>query len=200
MTTSRSKLPEGYFSPGDVGSYRILVDRLPMHGILVELGTFYGRSICSVAKIVHEKRLRVFLVDTFVGVPEHKGTYECGLPDSKIERRLIRNLDEFELTDCVTICRMTTVQAARAQRIPTNVDAVFVDADHDPKAVRLDIRTWWPRIRLGGWMAGHDYAPSSREAVLMGVTDTVRGEFGSRVQKLLPRSTVWFVDKKTRQK
>lgn len=36
-------------------------------------------------------------------------------------------------------------------------DFVYVDARHDYKGVLVDLQAWWPLIRDGGIMAGHDY-------------------------------------------
>jgi len=39
-----------------------------------------------------------------------------------------------------------------------SLDFVFIDADHRYEAVRDDIRAWWPKLRSGGALCGHDYA------------------------------------------
>lgn len=36
-------------------------------------------------------------------------------------------------------------------------DFIYVDARHDFKGVYEDVRLWWPKLRKGGIMAGHDY-------------------------------------------
>lgn len=36
-------------------------------------------------------------------------------------------------------------------------DFVYVDARHDFKGAYEDLEAWWPKIRVGGIMAGHDY-------------------------------------------
>ena len=44
-----------------------------------------------------------------------------------------------------------------APRFSREVDMVFVDGGHLYEDVVLDLRLWWPKIRSGGIMAGHDY-------------------------------------------
>jgi len=39
------------------------------------------------------------------------------------------------------------------------VDFVFIDAGHTREAVAADIAAWLPKVRPGGRIAGHDYAP-----------------------------------------
>lgn len=37
-----------------------------------------------------------------------------------------------------------------------SVDFVFIDADHHYESVLADIYAWTPKVRLGGWLGGHD--------------------------------------------
>jgi hypothetical protein len=38
-----------------------------------------------------------------------------------------------------------------------SVDFIFIDAQHDYLSVITDMTIWWPKVRVGGIMAGHDY-------------------------------------------
>ena len=51
-------------------------------------------------------------------------------------------------------------------------DFVLIDADHNYYAVRDDIIAWYPKVKIGGFLAGHDFA------FLRGVTYAVRDCFG----------------------
>lgn len=37
------------------------------------------------------------------------------------------------------------------------LDFVYLDGDHSYEAVKADIRAWWPLIKSGGILAGHDW-------------------------------------------
>jgi len=37
------------------------------------------------------------------------------------------------------------------------VDFVYIDSWHHYSIVCMDIATWLPKVRPGGWIAGHDY-------------------------------------------
>jgi hypothetical protein len=39
------------------------------------------------------------------------------------------------------------------------VDFVYIDGDHSYEAVKEDIAGWWPKVKVGGILAGHDYDP-----------------------------------------
>lgn len=55
----------------------------------------------------------------------------------------------------VRVLRMTTLDAAK--EITETLDFVYVDARHDYCGVNEDIQAYWPKLKPGGIMAGHDY-------------------------------------------
>eukprot|EP01031_Cornospumella_fuschlensis_P023569 gene23569-28579_t len=61
------------------------------------------------------------------------------------------------------VCRNYTVNCA-LDYPDFHFDFIYVDARHDYKGVLLDIRTWWPKLKFGGVMAGDDYAIQSEVA------------------------------------
>eukprot|EP00928_Gymnodinium_smaydae_P045619 TRINITY_DN30385_c0_g1_i1.p1 TRINITY_DN30385_c0_g1~~TRINITY_DN30385_c0_g1_i1.p1 ORF type:complete len:447 (+),score=55.87 TRINITY_DN30385_c0_g1_i1:44-1384(+) len=46
---------------------------------------------------------------------------------------------------------------AAAWMAPGSLDLVFIDGDHSYNGARGDIEAWWPLLREGGVMVGHDY-------------------------------------------
>jgi hypothetical protein len=45
-----------------------------------------------------------------------------------------------------------------APKIPDgSLDFAYIDANHAYEYVKRDIELWWPKIRDGGMLAGHDY-------------------------------------------
>ena len=41
-------------------------------------------------------------------------------------------------------------------------DLIYIDAAHDYESVRNDLAAWWPKLKPGGLMSGHDYFPDKR--------------------------------------
>ena len=73
------------------------------------------------------------------------------------------------------------------------VDFVYIDADHSYEGVWGDICTWFPKVRAGGVIAGHDYDHSS----FPGVKRAVDGFFeriGWEVHS--EGEGVWWVEKR----
>lgn len=42
-----------------------------------------------------------------------------------------------------------------------SLDFIYVDADHKYEAVKADIATWYPKLKPGGILCGHDYIARS---------------------------------------
>ena len=36
-------------------------------------------------------------------------------------------------------------------------DFIYIDGDHSYESVSSDIKAWWPKLKEGGFMAGHDW-------------------------------------------
>jgi hypothetical protein len=59
--------------------------------------------------------------------------------------------------------RMYTTEAAKL--VPDDsLDFIYIDARHDYCGVREDLREWWPKLRMGGILAGHDYLSAAEAA------------------------------------
>jgi predicted O-methyltransferase YrrM len=56
----------------------------------------------------------------------------------------------------ISVCRNFTALCAPLYA-DASFDFVYVDARHDRQGVTEDLTTWWPKIRPGGLMCGHDF-------------------------------------------
>jgi methyltransferase family protein len=50
-------------------------------------------------------------------------------------------------------------------------DFVYIDADHSFDAVTVDLRTWYPKLKVGGVMSGHDYFDARANSNLEPIRD-----------------------------
>jgi predicted O-methyltransferase YrrM len=80
-------------------------------------------------------------------------------------------------------------------------DFVYIDADHTEAAVEADIQAWWPKVRAGGILAGHDYyevSPTCKDGtqINFGVIPAVN-RFVESLGLILhvDHDTDWFVEK-----
>jgi len=157
-----SELPDGWFSIVDVREYRRLVEMIPDNGLIIELGCWKGRSICSIADQIIRKNLSVVLVDTFQGTPGEIAHAFAKTED--IKSILIDNLKKFKIYERCQIVPATTDEAAGL--FTEQTDMIFIDADHSYESVRSDIINWDPKLKENGILCGHDYLwPGPNRAV-----------------------------------
>jgi hypothetical protein len=126
----------------------------------VEVGCKEGRTTGHILKNVPDSR--VIAIDPWItqeanGDPTRE-TYK-DWDFSKIEREFWENVGEHK--DRCTMLRMTSVEASKLEwpfpNFGDQSDLVFIDALHDYASVKEDIALWWPHVRIGGMLAGHDF-------------------------------------------
>ena len=63
------------------------------------------------------------------------------------------------------------------------VDLVFLDGDHSYDGVKADLEAWWPVIKRGGWIGGHDWKnPDTR--FRFGVAEAVEAWAGPAISEV----------------
>lgn len=71
---------------------------------------------------------------------------------------------------------------AAARFADASLDFVFIDANHTYEHVRDDIFAWWPKVRSGGIMTGHDYGVHRDKSGEWGVSRAVN-EFAAATHR-----------------
>jgi hypothetical protein len=70
--------------------------------------------------------------------------------------------------------RMTSEEAAKL--VPAHsLDFVYLDANHSYDMVKRDIALWWPKIKWGGVLAGHDIFLTTHPGVTVAVCEFLTG-------------------------
>ena len=152
----------------------------------VEVGTFLGRSLCSLGEVVQQsgKRVSVIGVDTCRGSGVegptqkdfHAGAVAAG--GGTFAGTLHHNIIECGLADTITLIVSDSVSAA-ALLADRSIDWVHLDASHDREHLRSDINAWLPKVRPGGWLSGDDFHLEKWPEVV------------STVRELLPGAQKW---------
>ena len=126
-----------------------LSDRAKEHNLIVELGSYRGRSTRALGDSTKGK---VIAIDHWQGEPH--------LPMEQEERDRLFKEFKANLSDLIENEKVVPVNVNHADvnTVPMlaeiKPDFVFVDGDHNQS--RRDIQTWLPKIILGGIIAGHD--------------------------------------------
>jgi hypothetical protein len=111
------------------------------HG--VEVGALYGQSAAHLATELltnGPKRVRLDLVE---------------LSDNRAQLRA--NLSPVSHAIGMIHSPCSSVEASKAYA-DESLDFVMLDAGHELADVREDIAHWWPKVKPGGILAGHDFS------------------------------------------
>eukprot|EP00192_Tetraselmis_astigmatica_P013191 CAMPEP_0117665278 /NCGR_PEP_ID=MMETSP0804-20121206/9723_1 /TAXON_ID=1074897 /ORGANISM="Tetraselmis astigmatica, Strain CCMP880" /LENGTH=338 /DNA_ID=CAMNT_0005472677 /DNA_START=109 /DNA_END=1125 /DNA_ORIENTATION=+ len=77
------------------------------------------------------------------------------------------------------VCRNLTTECAK-QFPDQYFDFIYVDAGHDFKSAYDDITAWWPKLKCGGIIAGHDYVTQRELSVFMPKEDWTTNSDGTK--------------------
>lgn len=102
------------------------------------------------------------------------------------------HLDKFEARGTtIEFLRMLTKDAA-PKILHSSVDFIYVDARHDYCGTLADIEPYWPKLREGGIMAGHDYARTTRTVNCVVVNGTMYLDDEGNLNVLMCTIVIFF--------
>lgn len=122
--------------------------------IAIEVGVWQGCSAIDLALKLAPTGT-VYAVDAFDGrggTPEMLA--EVAAAGGSLLPRFLRNVVELG-ADGVVPVPFDSLRAADIFPYQC-ADLVFIDASHDALSVAADVRAWLPKVKPGGWLAGHD--------------------------------------------
>nr|WP_245663106.1 class I SAM-dependent methyltransferase [Nocardia inohanensis] len=138
-------------------------------GIIVEIGTYCGKSAIYLGAAARECGATVVTVDHHSGSEEHQPGWEyhdtslvdpeTGVFDTVTSFR--RNLIRADLTDTVIAIIGSSAAVARLWRTPVRM--LFIDGGHTEAAAQRDYDGWAPWVSEGGVLAIHDVFPDPAE-------------------------------------
>ena len=137
------------------------VKSLPRYAVAAEIGVAYGGF--SLLALENATPKEYHMVDCW---KHQDGAYEkdpCNLSQRDFDKVYKSVLEKFNSYECedgtrpdVTIHRKYSRDAVTS--FPDNYfDWVYIDADHTYKGIKADLGLWWPKVKPGGFLAGHDY-------------------------------------------
>ena len=136
----------------------------------------------------------MYLVDPFVRYAEEYQTYnEWGAEN---DPEIGFNLLKINLVGYEGRYKLLRMKSEDAVVLMPPVDFVYIDGNHYYEYVKRDIEMYWPKVKPGGYLMGHDY--SSRGNLPENVVRAV-DEFVSREHLVLedvPRKSECWVVKK----
>jgi len=119
-------------------------------GVIVELGSWKGKSTIWLAKGSQEGKMRpIYAIDPHQGSVE----YDLGKGVNTLAE-FKSNIDKAGVSSLVKSIVETSVKAAENFTEP--VELIFIDASHLYEDVKKDFEVWFPKVVDGGVMVFHD--------------------------------------------
>ena len=120
----------------------------------VEIGCDKGQSFTflGVETINQNKNIELYAVDTWC---DNNISWNSS---DEIYNIFLKNINPIqkELKDKIKIIRSYSVEASTKFE-DKSLDFIFIDACHEYECVIADLNAWFPKLKPGGWIAGHDY-------------------------------------------
>lgn len=165
MTTVKSL--DNLRGHGTKDEYRTLAKyagRVKSGQVIVEIGTFRGKSACFLAHGSRDQGTRVYTIDPhdLPGERHPTGVANSGrdYTEPSIPEEAERAIQYSGYGDRVTMIRgfsvdVATLEWGRNSYPP--IGLLFIDGDHRELAVREDLTAWSPFVTKGGFVVFDDY-------------------------------------------
>lgn len=157
---------EGWFDFEDL--YSQYAEALKDGHTFVEIGVWQGRSFCFLGELLKNanKKVKMYAVDTFKG-SETEEVHQQAI--KKLGGSTLQifegNVADMGLKDLVTVIPEDSATAA-SKFADGSIDILFIDGDHTLVGVLSDLERWYPKVKSGGIISGHDIpCPSVLAAV-----------------------------------
>ena len=177
---------EGWFNMEK--QYLELLENTPEGGVFVELGAYKGKSTSFIVTEMLNKASNIsfYTVDTFQGdsgstdINEVEAYKQVNV--SSMYQEYLKNTQHIH--EFFTTMVNYSYEAAD-YFIDDSVDTIFIDAGHSYEAVLADLKSWYPKMKDGSIMSGHDYN------AWQGVKKAVLEFFGKEPDKV--ENDCWFI-------
>lgn len=156
---------QGWFDYG--WCYDQAVNQMEYGDQCVEVGTWLGASTIYLGKAIIRsgKNITLHAVDTFSGTPQDPSHgLRLAALQSDPYYEFMQNLRDAGTLKVTNPVKLPSVEAA--QRFTDNtLGFIYLDGDHRYEGISADIKAWWPKVKPGAMMAGHDYSSAFPDVV-----------------------------------
>jgi predicted O-methyltransferase YrrM len=143
---------ENWFGYDDL--YSLIVNKFDTGSHFVEVGAWKGMSACYMAvEIINSgKNIRFDCVDTWDYVDTSNEIDKSQFDE--LFNIFSKNIEPVK--NNINIVKSLSWDGA-LNYDDNSLDFVFIDAGHDYESVKKDLNAWFPKVKNGGIIAGHDY-------------------------------------------
>lgn len=151
---------DGFLMPGQERWLFNMAANLPDDAVIVEIGSFLGRSTTAMAFASRGSNRKIFAIDTFQGNTSDfvKGQNNVDWEGDDFLAVFKDNLARNGLEDYVIPVKGTSGEIGRQWDKP--IDFLFVDGSHEFEDVVADFELYLPWVKPGAMLAFHDVQPA----------------------------------------
>ena len=139
------------------------LNKLGLTGRGVEIGVFEGQNARAILDAWDG--IKVYLVDPYITQDKSEYLDGCNIDDfnsayAKASKQLAPYYPRYQFIK---------EYSDKASKLfnDCELDFVYIDGNHRYSAVMKDVDCWWPKVKQGGVLAGHDY----KDAFIDGIWD-----------------------------
>jgi MMP 1-O-methyltransferase len=151
---------EGWLSSKEaVNLYRFASRLRGPHSVIVEIGSWKGKSTYCLAKGLSEGK--VISIDSFdaSGEPGSAELYQREKGYLSLVEQFKNNMRRLNVLDKIEIFVGRSEQFAGTF---SRIDLLFIDGDHSVKECESDFLVYSPALVSGGYLLFHDYDPTRK--------------------------------------
>lgn len=135
----------------NVDRITLLKESIPNHGKGVEIGVF--RGLFS-KEILDSWSGQLYMIDPWRPLGSDYNDMSNHSLNQGVYETAMSNIKGYE--DRAIMIRALSSQAVEIFK-DESLDFVYIDGNHSYDFVKQDIQLWWPKLKRGGILCGHDY-------------------------------------------
>lgn len=172
---------DGWFTFSSI--YDEVVKKYP-NGKYVEVGCWFGKSATYLLEKIVEENANAFVyfVDTFQGEPNAESQQSVIKSHGKdyLYNSFLSNINKVQYNNKEVIVNQSVLAAKEFE--DDSLDFVFIDDDHE--LCYESMSAWYPKVKTGGCMAGHDLGEEDPNAPVCKAVNRFCKEKNIKVDKL----------------
>ena len=141
---------DGYLLPGQEKYLFNKAKSLPDNSIILEIGSYRGRSTAAMAFACLGTNKRIYAVDPFECSRCQQGRFAASRDIFEY------NLRRHDLLKYVITLQGFSTEILHDWRGRPPIDFAFIDGSHSYAGVKNDLALVYPHVKKGGWIAFHD--------------------------------------------
>lgn len=151
---------------------KLVKDNIKNSMVGVEIGVYKGGNACNM--LLHLPIKMLYLIDPYIDSDDIYDSAKKKVRSFKNKVKLIRKLSENATND-----------------VPNEVDFVYIDGDHSYEYVKRDIEMYYPKVKVGGIIGGHNF-----ELLFPGIIKAVLEFTDKHNLEVSGRRVDWWIIKK----